>query len=216
MIKPVAGWWHKNSPVERRDGKMFVLDHTSLPLLRIGAPYVILKQSVVLALGVGFLALCSWASVPMVPVPMTMQTYAVLLLGLLLGWRMAGLCLLLYLAVAAAGLPVLANGASGIARLTGPTGGFLLSFPLIAMLVGWLAVQGWFQSMIGGFFVLVGAHALILACGGLWLSRFVGFDKALASGVIPFIPGAMIKAGLVVLTIRLLQFVAAQLQRAGN
>ena len=85
----------------------------------------------------------SHISVPMVPVPMTMQTLAVTLVGALYGWRLGGLTILVWLAQGALGLPVFAGGTGGLARFLGPTGGYLLAFPVAGALTGWLVERGW-------------------------------------------------------------------------
>lgn len=156
-----------------------------------------LSTAIVLA-GSLLLAVAAQISVPMLPVPMTMQTYAVLLLGALLGWRLAGLSTLLYLAEAAIGLPVLANGASGIARLAGPTAGYLLAFPLVAMAVGWAMQRGVRLNRPSVFAVMMAGHAAILALGTAWLATALGLEKAIAAGVTPFLLGSVVKSALVV------------------
>lgn len=143
------------------------------------------------------LAIASQISVPMLPVPMTMQTLAVILIGALYGWRLGAATVLAWLGEAAAGLPVLANGTGGLAPIMGPTAGYLVSFPLVAALVGWLAERGWngrrpafaFVSMLAG-------HALCLAFGGLWLATLIGAEKAMLVGVVPFLLGSLVKSGL--------------------
>jgi biotin transport system substrate-specific component len=90
-----------------------------------------IKAAAVL-LGTLVLAIASQISVPMVPVPMTMQTLAVILIGALYGWRLGALTILAWLGEAALGLPVLAGGNGGLAPFMGPTGGYLVSFPFVA------------------------------------------------------------------------------------
>ena len=94
------------------------------------------------------IALCARLTVPMVPVPMTMQTWAVLLAGVALGPRRGGAAVLLYLALALVGLPVLSDGASGSGPFTGPTAGYLIAFPLAAGLAGVLAEGGRLRRFI--------------------------------------------------------------------
>lgn len=148
-------------------------------------------------LGTLALAIASQISVPMLPVPMTMQTLAVVLIGALYGWRLGALTVLAWLGEAALGLPVLANGSGGIAPFMGPTAGYLASFPFVAALVGWLAERGWngrrpafaFASMLLG-------HGLCLLLGGLWLATLIGAEKAMLAGVAPFLLGSLVKSGL--------------------
>lgn len=148
-------------------------------------------------LGVLVLTASSWVAIPMLPVPMTLQTLVVMLVGALYGWRLGGLTVVLWLLLAASGLPLLAGGSGGWERFLGPTGGFLLAFPLAAALTGWLAERGWDGGRVGRAFaaMLIG-HVLCLLLGGAWLAASIGLPKALAAGVLPFIPGALLKSAL--------------------
>lgn len=148
-------------------------------------------------LGTLVLALSSQISVPMVPVPVTMQTLAVTLIGALYGWRLATLTILAWLLEAALGLPVLASGKAGLAPFIGPTGGYLFAFPIVGALVGWLAERGWnggrpmlaFVSMLAG-------NALCLLLGALWLATLIGPERAIMAGVVPFLLGGVLKSAL--------------------
>ncbi|MBN9262586.1 MAG: biotin transporter BioY, partial [Hyphomicrobium sp.] len=93
--------------------------------------------------GTALMTASSYVSVPMFPVPMTMQTLAVTLIGALYGWRLGAITIAVWLMQGALGLPVFSNGTGGIARLAGPTAGYLFAFPVAAMLTGWLAERGW-------------------------------------------------------------------------
>ncbi|KRE16890.1 biotin biosynthesis protein BioY [Bosea sp. Root381] len=156
-------------------------------------------------LGTLFLAASSYVTVPMLPVPMTMQTFAVTLVGALMGWRLGGLTILAWLAEGALGLPVLSNGASGLKHFMGPTGGYLLAFPIAGMLVGWLAQRGWNGRRVGlAFAAMVLGNATCLLIGAAWLSTLVGFEKALMVGVVPFLAGAVVKSALGAATLRAL------------
>jgi len=148
-------------------------------------------------LGTLVLTASSWVSVPMIPVPMTLQTLAVMLVGALYGWRLGVLTILVWLALGALGLPVLAGGTGGIARFLGLTGGYLLAFPLAGALTGWLAERGWDGERVSlAFAAMLIAHALCLLLGGAWLAATVGVQKAIAVGVSPFVPGAVVKSVL--------------------
>ncbi len=136
---------------------------------------------------------------PWTPVPLTGQTFAVLLCGAVLGARRAFLAQLLYLAEGAAGLPVFAGGAAGAQVFLGPTAGYLVAFPLAAAVTGALAQRGWdrrFLTMAGA--MLLGSVA-ILALGALGLARFVPAGRVLESGVLPFVIGDLVKAALAAL-----------------
>ena len=155
-----------------------------------------IKAAAVL-LGTLVLAIASQVSVPMLPVPMTMQTLAVIMIGALYGWRLGALTVLAWLGEAALGLPVLANGSGGLAPFMGPTAGYLASFPFVAALVGWLAERGWNGSRPAfAFASMLAGHALCLMLGGLWLATLIGTEKAMLVGVVPFLLGSLVKSGL--------------------
>ena len=164
--------------------------------LGLQARPVHIKAAAVL-LGTLVLAIASQISVPMLPVPMTMQTLAVMLVGALYGWRLGALTVLAWLGEAALGLPVLANGAGGLAPFMGPTAGYLASFPLVVALVGWLAERGWNGSRPAfAFAAMLLGHALCLAFGAAWLATLIGAEKAVLAGVVPFLLGSLVKSGL--------------------
>ena len=130
---------------------------------------------------------------PFTPVPITLQTLFVLLAGVMLGGRDGAGSQIAYLAMGAAGLPVFAGPGAGLPYLLGPTGGFLLAFPVAA----WIAGSGippragpWRAAA-----VLAVATLVVLAAGATWLARTlgIGLERALALGVLPFLPGAALK-----------------------
>jgi biotin transport system substrate-specific component len=130
---------------------------------------------------------------PWSPVPLTGQTFAVLLTGAALGARRALLAQALYLLEGAMGLPVFAGGLGGALLFAGPTGGYLVAFPLAAAVVGMCAECGWdrrFGTMLAS--MLLGS-AVILVSGLAVLSHFVPADRLLAAGLLPFLPGDVIK-----------------------
>ena len=137
--------------------------------------------------------------VPWSPVPITGQTFAVLLTGAALGARRAFMAQVIYLAEGAAGLPFFAGGTAGAAFLSGPTGGYLLAFPFAASLTGFLAGRGWDRRFIGTFAAMLLGSVIIFAGGLAGLSRFVPNDRLLAAGLLPFIPGDLIKSALAAL-----------------
>ncbi len=133
---------------------------------------------------------------PWSPVPVTGQTFAVLLSGAVLGARRAFMAQLAYLAEGAIGLPVFASGAAGVAALIGPTGGYLVAFPFAAALTGALAERGWDRRFLTTFAALLAGSVLIFALGLAWLARFIPADRLLISGLIPFVPGDLLKSAL--------------------
>ena len=162
-----------------------------------------LPRLLLIPLFAGLIAAGAWISVPLYPVPMTMQTFAVLLAGAVPGPRAGAGAVLLYLAAALAGLPILSDGAGRPGPFAGPTAGYLFAFPVAAALVGTAARRGLLRGAAVGFAVLFAAHLLILAIGGLWLASRIGTAEALAVGVTPFLIGAAVKSLLVGLALRL-------------
>jgi biotin transport system substrate-specific component len=152
-------------------------------------------------------AICARVSVPMVPVSMTMQTWAVLLAGMVLGPRWGVAAVLLYLGLALAGLPILSDGASGPGPFMGPTAGYLVAFPLAAGLAGVLAERGRLRRLVPATVWLFGLHLAILALGTAWLAGRIGAPAAVAAGFTPFLAGAAVKSILVVLAARALSAV---------
>ena len=149
------------------------------------------------ALGTLVLAVSSQIEVPMIPVPITLQTLIVPLIGALYGWRLGMATVLAWLGEAMMGLPVLAGGAGGLAYFAGPTLGYLVSFPIIAALTGYLAERGWNGNRVDLAFVsFLAANVICLAVGAVWLSGLIGVEKAVAFGVTPFLIGALIKSAL--------------------
>lgn len=131
---------------------------------------------------------------PFTPVPITGQTFAVLLTGALLGSRLGGLSLLLYLAEGTAGLPVFALGRSGLITLLGPTGGYLIAFPAAAFVAGWLAEHGWDRHVLTTALAMLAGNAVIYVGGVPWLARFAGgFAEAVQLGLLPFLIGDAVK-----------------------
>ena len=158
------------------------------------------KIALVLA-GTALLALAAKVQVPFWPVPMTLQTLAVLMIGATFGARMAGATLLAYLAEGAVGLPVFASGA-GLAYMAGPTGGYLLGFLLAAVFVGIAADRGWLRGLVPAAAVMFAAMALIYLPGVAWLAALIGAEKAVAGGLVPFLPAEAFKLALAVLLAR--------------
>lgn len=142
------------------------------------------------------LAASAQIAVPGFPVPTTMQSLAVLALGMMLGPRLGVASVLLYLAEGASGLPVFANFSGSLGHLAGPTGGYLISFVPAAWLAGRLAEAGWRRGLVRPFLTYALGHGVILAMGAAWLAFFVGGTQALALGVVPFVAGSVVKSML--------------------
>lgn len=171
------------------------LINTLWPNRAATAPMRGARLAVLVVAGTLLMALSARIQVPMWPVPMTMQTFAVLVIGMAYGWRLGGLTLLAYLAEGAVGLPVFASGA-GLAYLAGPTGGYLLGFAVAAMLVGWLGERGWDRNVVLTLVAMTLGTAVIFGLGVAWLSTLIGPAKAVAAGLAPFLAGAAVKIAL--------------------
>jgi biotin transport system substrate-specific component len=153
-----------------------------------------LVRAAMLAIG-GTLLLAASAKVqvPFYPVPMTLQTLAVLAIGAAYGARLAAATLALYLAEGFVGLPVFAGALAGPGYMAGPTGGYLVGFVVAAALIGALAERGWdraWPSLIGAMAI---GHLAIFAFGFAWLASLIGAERAWAAGVAPFYAATLVK-----------------------
>ena len=156
---------------------------------------------VVLALaGSALIALCAQISVPFFPVPLTLQTFAVFLIGLSFGWRLGGITVALYLLEGALGLPVFAGGKGGLIVFMGPTAGYLAGVFLAATACGWFAERGFDRNYIKLLTALLISNILLYAPGLLWLCSLIGWDKpVLELGLYPFVMGDLLKIAMAVL-----------------
>ena len=129
------------------------------------------------------------------PVPVSGQTFAVLLAGALLGSRRGALSQLSYLAIGATGIPYwfALGGPIGIARLVGPTGGFLMGFVLVAFVVGWLAEKGWGRRVWTAAMAMLSGNILLYVIALPWLAHYVPQGSVLQVGLYPFIVGDLLK-----------------------
>ncbi len=144
-----------------------------------------------------FTALCAQVSfhIPITPVPITLQTLAVLLTGAALGSRRGALAMLLYLAEGAAGLPVFAGGTGGFVHLIGFTGGYLWSYPFAALVTGLLCERRLDRRLLTSALAMLPGTLVIYAFGVPWLavSLHLNLLTAFMLGMVPFIPGDLIK-----------------------
>jgi len=156
----------------------------------------VFKNALLVIGGSLLLALSAKIQVPFWPVPITMQSMVVLLIGVALGSRLGALTILAYLAEGVAGLSVFAGAAAGPAYLAGPTGGYLLGFLLGCTLAGWAAERGWGRDLFRTLPVMLLGHVLIVAPGVLWLAALLGWNKAVAFGIMPFLLATLLKSAL--------------------
>ena len=158
-----------------------------------------LRMAILAVAGTLQLTVSAKIQVPFYPVPMTMQTFAVLVIGMAYGWKLGGATLLLYLAEGAAGLPVFAGTPAkgiGLAYMAGPTAGYLLGFVLAAGIAGWLGEKGWDRSIPMTLAAMIIGTVIIFVPGYAWLATLIGAEKAWAFGVLPFLWGEVFKIAL--------------------
>jgi len=178
------------------------------------------KKAALVVAGIGILAASAWLSVPFYPVPLTMQTLAVLLIGGMLGPALGVSAVAGYLALGALGAPVFHGGLGGVLVIAGPTGGYLLGFLPAVFLMGWAArlaggpgrpgdpagsgstpaVSGSYKRLLFLSLGAVVASAAIYALGVPWLALVsgLGLERAAAVGLVPFLLGDALKAAVAV------------------
>ena len=172
--------------------------------LAAGISHPISRGFLVAVAASAFVALCAHISIPLpfTPVPLTMQTFAVILLGTLMGPVAGFAAMVLYLAEGLAGMPVFSpHGAGGAAQLFGPTGGYLLSYPLAAAASGGIvrllrqSLPSYVSTVAGGLL----ASALILTLGAAWVSTSLHLSLPVAwhLAILPFLPGEALKVAAV-------------------
>jgi biotin transport system substrate-specific component len=156
------------------------------------------------AAGVCLLTLSAKLQVPFYPVPMTMQTLVVLMIGMAYGRMLGTATVVAYLLAGAAGLPVFAGTPErgiGLAYMTGPTGGYLLGFLIATWLMGMLAERGWSGSFVLATVAMIVGHLVILTAGVAWLAVLLGPEKAIAVGLTPFLATTLVKCALGAITV---------------
>jgi biotin transport system substrate-specific component len=155
-----------------------------------------------LVIGVAILSVSAHIKVPFYPVPMTLQTLVVLLIGMSYGSRLGGVTVLSYLLLGSLGAPVFSGG-GGFAYLTGPTGGYLLGFFVSTVLLGFLAERGMGKTWITSALLALIGTTVIYMFGLAWLTSIIGHEKAIQFGLLPFIYGDLLKLFLVSVSIPL-------------
>ena len=166
-----------------------------------------LRNVILAVLGSVLLTISAKIHIPFYPVPMTMQTFVVLGLGIAFGSRLGAATVLLYLAEGAAGLPVFSGTPEkgiGLAYMMGTTGGYLLGFVVAAWAVGLLAERGWDRGFSSTAAAMVIGNAIIYSLGLLWLGSILGWDKPIIEwGMTPFLLGDISKIALAVIAMPL-------------
>ena len=162
----------------------------------------IIKYFLVILLSTILLAVSAKFKIPFYPVPMTMQTFVVLLIGVCFGWKLGGAIVTIYLLEGIVGLPVFSGTpekGSGIIYFTGPTMGYLIGFVLASMLCGIFKFD---KNIIMSFLKLVLSVSIIYILGVIWLGTLIGWDKPIIQlGVTPFLFAELFKIGLLLMII---------------
>lgn len=167
-----------------------------------------LRGVILAVVGSLLLTLSAKVQIPFHPVPLTMQTFVVLVIGFAYGAKLGVLTILLYLAEGALGLPVFAGTPEkgiGLAYMFGPTGGYLLGFVAAAAACGYLAEKGWDRRVSTTFFAMLIGNLCIYALGLFVLGALLGWDKPILQwGMYPFLPGDIFKIILAVIVLPVL------------
>ncbi|MCX7354105.1 MAG: biotin transporter BioY [Alphaproteobacteria bacterium] len=159
----------------------------------------IVRAAALMLLGACLLTLSAKIQIPFWPVPMTMQTLVVLVIGMAYGWRLGAAPVLAYLVAGVAGLPVFAGTPArgiGVAYMMGPTGGYLLGFLVSAAAVGFLGERGWDRSLPRTAVAMVLGQAIIALAGVAWLAILFNLPKAIEVGFKPFLAASLLKVAL--------------------
>ncbi len=166
-----------------------------------------LAETALVLIGTVILVISAKISVPFYPVPMTLQTLAVMAIAAAYGTRLGTMTVVAYLAEGLVGLPVFTAtppAAAGPLYFLGPTGGFLAGFILLALIVGYAADRGWDRSFVRLFAAMIAADVLVFVLGFAWLAlgaqigthTGIGFAGAWTNGVVPFALGDLLKIAL--------------------
>jgi biotin transport system substrate-specific component len=183
------------------------------PTLWTGEANRVVREVLLVLAGTALIAIAAKIKVPFYPVPMTLQTLAILLIAATYGLRLGTLTVLAYLLEGALGLPVFTNtppAIAGPAYFLGTTGGFLAGFVVLALIVGYAADRGFDRSIPKLFTAMLAGEVVMFVLGFAWLAWFaslasgatgLGIDKALAGGVTPFLLGDLLKIVLASLAV---------------
>lgn len=180
-----------------------MIRYATRPLALAFVPVGVWWRVGLVVLGSALIALMAQVQFPLPfsPVPVTGQTFAVLLVGASLGARLGAASVVLYVAEGVAGLPVFTGGTAGLARLGGPTGGYLIGFIAAASIIGLLAERGWDRRVWTASIAMLIGEVVIYVFGLSWLSRFPLPVGVLEAGLVPFIAGDLYKVILAALAL---------------
>lgn len=156
-------------------------------------------QVALVLIGTVLLAISAQVQVPFWPVPMTMQTFVVLMIGATYGWRLGGATMVAYILEGVIGLPVFAQFSAGAHVLVGPTAGYLAGFVLAALVTGYLAERGFGRNLATAAISFAAGTVIIFACGLAYLSSLIGMEGAITHGLMPFILSEPTKVALATL-----------------
>lgn len=159
------------------------------------------RAAVLVTAGTALLALAAQLRIPFYPVPFTMQTFVVLVIGLTFGPRLAGATLATYLGGGAAGAPVFAGLTGGAGVLSGATAGYLWGMLVAAVVMGLLAERGWDRSRGRTLGAMLIGTTIIFAAGLAWLANLFGWEVAISTGLTPFLASEAAKIALAVATV---------------
>ena len=171
----------------------------------------ILKITFLTLIGSVIIALSAKVKIPFYPVPMTMQTFTVILIGAIYGWKLGLSTVMLYLIEGALGLPVFAGTPEkglGLAYMIGPTMGYLIGFLPAVIIIGYFhkKIELKNSSFIKTFLLILISISFIYLFGAIWLSNFTGWDKVLALGVYPFLPAEIFKIIILSIVLKFFKF----------
>lgn len=161
-----------------------------------------IRLTIFIFLFVLLISIGAFIAIPVGPVPIVLQNMFVFMAGLILGKRWGALCIVIYLAAGAAGLPIFSGGSSGIDHILGPTGGYLLSYIPTVFVVGWISEKSGessdessFQMILTDLKAMFVGSIIIYLFGVPWLKEVLNlsWEKSLTLGLLPFIPGDMLK-----------------------
>jgi biotin transport system substrate-specific component len=172
---------------------------------------------VLVVVGVLLLTVSAKLQIPLWPVPMTMQTYVILVVAMAYGTRLGVATVVAYLLAGAVGLPVFAGTPEkgmGVPYMLGPTGGYLAGFLVATCLMGKLAERGWDRRVLSCIVAITVGHIVILACGVTWLAVSLGWANAIVVGLMPFIFATVIKTILAGMTLPMAWRAVERLRRS--